>query len=267
LITDLGIDAYLRRIGYSGALEPTYGVLEALHLAHATHIPFENIDILLKRTVRLDTASLQAKLVAGRRGGYCFEQNLMLAAVLRAVGYSVIPLAARVRHRGDRDIPRTHMLLLVHAEGEAWIADVGFGGEGLLMPVPLGATAETRQFAWTYRAIEEKPGLWLLQSLRQEQWFNLYSFTLEPQTLGDYEMAHHYTSTHPDSPFVDTLVIQLPTPRARHRLRNRELISDSGGNPERRLLADDVELLQVLADTFGLRFPAGTRFGYRDTIR
>jgi hypothetical protein len=49
---DLG--AYFDRISYSGDHEPNYEVLEALHLAHATHIPFENLDILLGRRVHLD---------------------------------------------------------------------------------------------------------------------------------------------------------------------------------------------------------------------
>ena len=76
------LDAYLRRIDYRGAREPTLPALQALHLAHATHIPFENLDILLGRSIRLDLASLQAKLVAGGRGGYCFEQNTLFTAAL-----------------------------------------------------------------------------------------------------------------------------------------------------------------------------------------
>jgi len=266
LNTDLlDLDAYLRRVDYAGALQPTAAVLGALHLAHATHIPFENLDVLLGRPVRLDLASLQDKLVAGGRGGYCFEHNLLLAAVLGKLGFDVKLVAARVRHRGDKDLPRTHMLLMVNVEGADWLADVGFGGEGLLLPVPFTAGRETRHYAWTYRVIEEKQGLWLLQSRRQEAWANLYCFTLEPQTAADCDMANHYTSTHPDSPFVHTLTAQLPTPAARHVLRNRELVTDGGGgNVARRMLKGDEELLDVLAGTFGLRFPAGTRFNYRD---
>ncbi len=262
----LDLGAYLMRVGYSGVRQPTLAVLEALHLAHATHIPFENLDVLLGRPIRLDLASLQAKLVAGGRGGYCFEHNLLLAAVLARLGFDLKLVAAKVRHRGDRDLPRTHMLLLVDVEGENWVADVGFGGEGLLLPVPFATGRETRHHAWTYRIVEEKQGLWLLQSRREATWANLYCFTLEPQTLADCDMANHYTSTHPDSPFVRTLTAQLPTPAARHVLRNRELVTDrGGGNVARRTLKDDDELLDVLAGTFGLRFPAGTRFSYRDS--
>lgn len=259
----LDVDAYLQRIGYSGRLQPVHSVLEALHLAHATRIPFENLDILLQRPIRLDLASLQAKLVTGGRGGYCFEQNLLFSAVLQRLGFSVTQLAARVLYRSRRKVPRTHIVLKVDVEGGRWLADVGFGLEGLLLPLPFASGRETRQFAWTYRALEAN-GEWLLQSLRDGTWLDLYSFFLTPCLAVDFEPANHYMSTHPDSRFVQTLTVQLPTPEARHMLRNRELVLDRGATVIRRVLADDDELLAVLAEVFGLRFPAGTRFGYRE---
>jgi len=260
----LDLEAYLGRIGYSGRVQPVPAVLEAIHLAHATHIPFENLDILLKRPIRLDLASLQAKLVTGGRGGYCFEHNLLFSAVLQRLGFSVTQLAARVLYRSRRKLPRTHILLLVNVDGATWLADVGFGLEGLLLPVPFGSGREARQFAWTYR-VTETDGEWILQSLRNGSWTDLYSFSLEPQLAVDFEPANHYTSTHPESRFVRTLTVQLPTPDVRTMLRNQELVLDRGGTVTRRVLADDDELLAVLAETFGLRFPAGTRFSYRDT--
>ena len=259
----LDVDAYLQRIGYSGRLQPVHAVLEALHLAHATHIPFENLDILLKRPIRLDLASLQAKLVTGARGGYCFEQNLLFSAVLQRLGFSVTQLAARVLYRSRRKLPRTHILLIVDVEGGRWLADVGFGLEGLLLPVPFAGGRETRQYAWTYRVMESGDG-WTLQSLRDGSWADLYTFTLTPWLAVDFEPANHYTATHPDSRFVRTLTAQLPTPEVRYLLRNRELVLDRGATIASRVLADDDELLAVLADVFGLRFPVGTRFGYRD---
>jgi len=263
----LDLDAYRKRVAYAGPLEPTAEVLDALHLAHATHIPFENLDVLQGRPIRLDVASLQAKLVTGGRGGYCFEQNLLFAAVLRAARFDVTMLAARVRHRGDKVLPRTHMALLVRAAGSAWIADVGFGGEGLLLPVPFGVPGEFRHYAWSYRIVEESAGQWLLQSRRATGWGNLYSFTLEPQTREDYEMANYYTSTHADSPFPRMLIVQLPTPEARYMLKDGELVVERAVGVERRPLADDADIRAVLAATFGLRVPAGTAFGDRGTIR
>jgi N-hydroxyarylamine O-acetyltransferase len=259
----IDLDAYLRRIGYSGGLQPVPAVLEALHLAHATHIPFENLDILLKRPIRLDLARLQEKLVAGGRGGYCFEQNLLFSAVLQRLGYPVTQHAARVLYGSRRRLPRTHMLLRVELEGGAYLADVGFGLEGLLLPLPFVAGREVRQYAWTYRVIESG-GEWTLQSLREGSWLDLYAFTLEPCLAVDFEPANHYSATHPDSRFVRTLTVQLPTPVVRSMLRNRELVQDLGTTVTKRVLANDDELLAVLAEIFGLRFPAGTRFGYRE---
>lgn len=252
------VDAYLERIGYSGDLRPSAAVLAALHLAHATHIPFENLDVLRGVPIRLDLESLQGKLVDGRRGGYCYEHNLLFAAVLEDLGFPVTRLAARVRHRATRVNPRTHMLLLVDADEAKWLADVGFGAEGLLLPVPFGAEQESRQFAWTYR-VAKSEDQWVLQSQHAEGWVDLYGFTLEPQLPIDYEIANHYTSTHPESRFVKGLTVQLPTPLARTALRNRELTVDTGGETTTRVMADDEEIRRVLGETFGLPAPDDLR--------
>jgi N-hydroxyarylamine O-acetyltransferase len=174
----------------------------------------------------------------------------------------VARLAARVRYRTTRVLPRTHMLLLVSIDAEDWIADVGFGLAGLLTPLPFIAQEETRQFAWTYRLVHET-GDWLLQWREDGSWVDLYEFSLVPQLMADYEMANHYTSTHSNSRFLQTLTVQRIAPDVRHVLRNLDLTSDTGTNTTHRRLADDDELLTVLADTFDLRFPAGTRFPYR----
>lgn len=258
--------AYLERIGYAGIPRPDHPTLKALHLAHATHIPFENLDILLGRPIRLDPTSLQAKLVTGGRGGYCFEQNLLFAAALTAAGFFVTQLAGRVRYRTDRILPRTHMLLLVETDEARWIADVGFGLDGLMLPLPFAAGQESRQFLWHYRAVEES-GHWVVQSQREKAWTDLYAFSLETQHLADFEMANYYVSTHPESRFVQTLTAQLPTPEARYLLRNREFTVDRGDTATSRVLADDDELLTVLAEIFGLRFPAGTRFNYGEVMK
>lgn len=257
-VGDTQLRSYLERIGHTPD-SPSPASLQALHLAHATHIPFENLDILRHLPIALDSDSLVAKLVAGRRGGYCFEQNLLLAAMLRKLGYALTPLAARVRFRAHAVLPKTHMLLLVHFPDGDWIADVGFGGEGLLLPVPLRDDAECRQHAWTYR-LRRDGGEWVLQSMRDAAWSDLYAFTLERQYPADYEMANHYMSTHPNSRFMQTLTVQLPGPDVRHILRNLELIEDRGESSHSRMLSGEEERIEVLERIFGLAFPRGTRF-------
>jgi N-hydroxyarylamine O-acetyltransferase len=256
---DLDLDAYLARIDLPGTHAPTLATLRSLHLAHVTHIPFENLDILLGLPIRIDLDSVQAKLVAGRRGGYCFEQNTLFASALRAIGFEVTLLAARVRMGATRVLPRTHMVLKVTAEGADWLADVGFGAAGLLFPVRFGESPEATQFAWSYR-LARSEGAWVLQSLRERIWSDLYAFTLEPQLAVDFEVANHYVSTHPQSRFVRRLTVQQVTPEERYALVDRELAIERPAGIEHRSFADDDALLELLEGTFGLAFPRGTRF-------
>jgi len=258
----LDLDAYLNRIGYTGDRQPTFDVLNMLHLAHATHIPFENLDILLGRPIRLNLASLQAKLVAGRRGGYCFEHNLLFRMVLEALGFAVKPLAARVRLGHPTVRARTHMLLMVTVADVPFIADVGFGGGGLLHPIPLVATEPVRHYAWDFRLVREGSG-WVLQSLSDGQWMDLYTFTLERQYRIDYEVANYYVSTHPGAQFTQGLFVQQATPEARYFLHDNTLSVDRGsGAKTAQPLATNDKRLAVLAETFDLHFPPGTTFDH-----
>ena len=254
----LDLAAYLDRIGYSGDLAPSRATLNALHLAHATAIPFENLDILLGQPIRLDLASLQSKLVFRGRGGYCFEHNALFASALERVGFTVTRLAARVRSGTERVLPRTHMILRVDVDGARLLADVGFGADGLLLPVPIDGS-RSQQFAWSYRVIDDV-GTDVLQSRRGDAWDDLYEFTHEPQLPVDYEIANHYTSTHPASRFTQRLTAQRLARDVRWTLRDGELIEDRGATTRTRVIKNDEELLQVLADVFGLGFPAATRF-------
>ena len=254
----LDLDAYLERIGYEGPVEPTLEVLDALHLAHATTIPFENLDILLGRPIRLDLPSLQGKLVRDRRGGYCFEHNTLFAAALEAVGFGVSRLGARVRFGARRVTARTHMVLLVQDGGEGRLADVGFGGGSILRSLPIGPGPMVEQFGWTFRLVDDD-GARVVQTRRPRGWIDLYAFTFEPQFPVDSEMANHFTSTHPSSPFTRTLTVQLCAAERSLILRGRKLIEETPTGETVSEVRDD-ELLDVLAERFTLSFPPGTRF-------
>lgn len=255
------LPAYLKRIGLPATQPPpTAESLFALHRAHAESIPFENLDILLGRPIQLDLSSLEAKLVAARRGGYCFEQNSLFAAALAAIGLTAIPLAARVRLGDRRDSARAHMLLSVRAGERDWLADVGFGGGGLLEPMPIEPSGEVRQGGWRFRVVEDGPER-VLQNAGPAGWRDLYAFTLEPQFPVDFVVANHYTSTHPDSTFTKMPVVQRTSADVAHMIRGDVFATLRPGTaPEERPIADGEELLVLLKERFGLAFPAGTRF-------
>ena len=254
---------YARRVAYTGDLRPSAECLRGLHLAHATHIPFENLDVLLRRPILLDIESLWKKLVVDRRGGYCYEQNTLFAAVLEQLGFPVTRLAARVLLGATGITPRSHMLLAVEADGARWLADVGFGGEGLLHPLPWRPGETIEDFGWVYRLLKESRSL-LLQARRAGEWLDLYRFTMEEQHPVDYQVANYYTSTYPNGYFLQKLMVHLPAPEVRVTLLNRGLIERSPEGSRETLLPDDDAILETLASRFGLNFPTGTRFPYVD---
>jgi N-hydroxyarylamine O-acetyltransferase len=197
--------------------------------------------------------------VAGRRGGYCFEQNTLFRAALERLGFRVTSLAARVRAGATVVRPRTHMLLRVDSGEGPWLADVGFGGDGLVHPLPLGAGPESWIDGAGYR-LQREDDLWVLAGNLTGEWTDLYAFTLEPQYPVDFEMANHYTSTWPGSPFVQSLTAQRSWPGRRLILRNRDLTVREGQSVRTDTIRDPDHLLQVLDREFDLKFPVGTRF-------
>lgn len=255
----LDLTPYLKRIGYSGDLSPTLETLRQLHFAHGQHIPFENLDILLGRQVRLDHESIWNKLVLNKRGGYCFEQNRLMATVLESLGFQVTCLAGRVQMGSQEVRPKTHMLLSVRMNNEDWLADVGFGGESILYPLRLKVDEVQPQFGWKYRIVAGQD-FHTLQSMRPEGWFDLYRFTLEPRHPIDYEVGNHYTSTYPESRFMQNLIVARPGPEKRVSLWNRTLLEQRPEGTTESPVASDEELLRVLAERFDLHFPAGTQF-------
>ncbi|MGO9488595.1 MAG: arylamine N-acetyltransferase family protein [Solirubrobacteraceae bacterium] len=214
------LEAYLERIGLSG--RP--GLAE-VHRAHSTSIPFEGLDPHLGRRVALGGEELAQKLVERRRGGYCFEQNLLLKAALEALGLRVELFLARVLLgvRPGESRGRTHLLLRVtDGDGQSWHADVGFGGGTLLEPLPWGPGGEREQSGWRFRVLERPPE-WILQTLEGDAWIDVYAFLPIPVLAIDVELSNWWTSTHPGSPFVTGFLVSRQWPDGR-----RLILSDWG---------------------------------------
>ena len=252
----IDLDLYFERIGYAGARAPTLEVLTALHRAHPAVIPFECLDPPLGRPVKIDTASLEAKLLRGGRGGYCFENNGVFWRVLQALGFEVTPLSARVRWMAPEDAPLgplSHMILRVQTQEGPVLCDVGFGGQSPTAPLRFEPGAEQATSHGTYRLVEQD-GAWELQMRLPDRWAAMYRFNLEPRVQADYEVANWFTSTHPDSRFVNNLIASLAPEGRRLNLFNTELTTHfADGRVEERRIASASELHQVLTGDFGLR--------------
>lgn len=253
-MTAVDLDAYLQRIGHTGACTPTLETLTAVHQAHASAIAFENLDPWLGVPLHLDPARLQRKLVRDRRGGYCYEHNLLLGGALRSLGFSATNLAARVLWNVPAETvrPRTHMLLVVDLEGERFVVDAGFGGMTLTAPLRLALTTPQPTPHGRFR-LQRTNDAWVMQADVGGAWNGLYAFDLQPQVLSDYEMASWYLCHHPDSMFRQTLMAGRPVAAGRYVMRDRQLtLHKLDGGTDTRALASVAEIRQALQDIFGL---------------
>lgn len=257
--SDMDLAAYRARIRDDGPVEPDFETLRRIHVAHVTTIPFENLDIHLGRPINLDLPSIESKLVRAHRGGYCFEQNTLLAAALETIGFRVTRLGARVGEGDPRFLKRTHMVLLVHVGESDMIADVGFGAGELLEPLPFRVGEPVTQHGRTFEIVQTEYG-YTLRETGHERTRELYQFNLEEQYDVDREIANHYTSTHPDSGFVRTLTVQLDGIERYWIVRGRLLQTVEGNTTMETDIRDDEQLLGILASVFDLRFPPGTVF-------
>ncbi|HSF25393.1 MAG TPA: arylamine N-acetyltransferase, partial [Blastocatellia bacterium] len=233
----MNIEAYLRRINYTGSLEPSARSLRELHTAHLLNVPFENLDNHIGREIVLAEDRLVSKIVDERRGGICYELNGAFAWLLRGLGFEVEILSAGVaREQGGFDPPFDHMTLMVRLE-ERWLADVGFG-DSFREPLLLDVRGEQKQTGEAYRLVDEDDDHLILERRETESWKPQYRFTLQAYELSDFAEMCRYHQTSPESPFTQRRTCSRATPEGRITVTGMRLIATAGGRRSERELAD-----------------------------
>jgi N-hydroxyarylamine O-acetyltransferase len=248
------LDAYFSRIHYSGPRDPSLETLRGLHRAHLFAVPFENLDIHTGRRIVLDEEAIFEKIVTRRRGGFCYEQNGLFAAVLRALGFDVTLLEARVsRADGTFGIPFDHLTLAVQLE-DRWLADVGFG-DSFLDPLRLDDPVEQTQGGEAFRV--EHDGTQGIYARRVNgEWRGQYRFFLAPRTLSDFVPGCHYHQTSPLTSFTHKRVCSRATPEGRITLSDLKWIVTRDGQRDERELPDEAAFRLVLREHFGIDLDA-----------
>jgi N-hydroxyarylamine O-acetyltransferase len=262
------LEAYFDRIGYTGPVRPEPDVLRCLHELHPRHIPFENLTPFCHEPVPLDSEQLYRKLIATRRGGYCFEHNLLFAGVLTAIGFRVSGLSARV-HLGaapEANPPRSHMLLLVETDRGRWLADVGFGGLTLTAPLEFSVRAAQKTPHEEFM-VSDYEGRYFISAQVAGEWRRLYSFDLQVQQQCDYEIVNWYLSNHPASRFTTGLMLARAAADGRHAMRDlRYSFHPVGaGASVITTMQSPEQLLSVLDEAFGIDVAALTDLPERVT--
>lgn len=247
----MDVDAYFQRIGYSGSRSPTRDTLFALHRAHLFSVPFENLDIHLGRRILLDETSIADKIVSRKRGGFCYEQNGLFAAVLRALGYDVTLLEARVQTREwESGTPFDHLTLVVQLE-ERWLVDVGFG-DSFLEPLRFDFPGSQHQSNGVFRVTQHgDSGVYARQTSAGE-WNDEYLFRTQPRQLQDFVVGCDYHQTSPESHFTRQRICSLATTTGRITLSDRRLIITEDGRRREYELETESDFQRYLEMHFGI---------------
>jgi N-hydroxyarylamine O-acetyltransferase len=243
--------AYLQRIGHDGPLTPTLETLRALQQAHLLAVPFENLDIHLGRPIALDEAAFFRKIIEARRGGFCYELNGLFAALLRALGFDVTLLSARVARPDGTLGPEFDHLLLLVALAERWLVDVGFG-DVFREPLRLIEPDEQAQPWGVYRLSRDRDDWTYWSRDPARGWQAQYQFTQQARQLRDFGEMCLYQQTSPQSHFTRKRICSLATPAGRISLSDMRLIVTEQGQRTERELTGEAEYEATLREHFGI---------------
>jgi N-hydroxyarylamine O-acetyltransferase len=246
----LDLERYFDRIGWRGEHTPTLATLAGLVRHHVEAVPFENLDVLLRRPIRLDLDARATKLVGARRGGYCFEHATLFAHVLRELGFAVATHSARViMLKPKAECPRTHMFLTVALPEGTFVVDPGFGGLAPRAPLPLDGSHVRVGDDEHWLASDGDDTI--LMARTPDKVVTAWTSTLARDFPIDFELANHYTATHPDSAFTQRLLARSYTPEGKLTVMNRD-VTLAGRSWQ---LANRGELRDLLAKSFGFDLP------------
>jgi N-hydroxyarylamine O-acetyltransferase len=252
--TDMEAREYLHRIGAQFPKGPTLEGLRDLHLAHLRAAPFENLDIYRGVPIVLDQERILKKVVADRRGGFCYELNTAFHWLLKELGYQVALLAAEVaRPEGGFGIPFDHMTLLAQVDGDAWLADVGFG-DSFLRPLRFVEGEVHVETEYRYR-LTRRGRYWHMERAPSDGdgYLVQYRFTTVPRQLADYQGGCEYHQTSPDSTFTQKVVATRALEDGRVTVtRDRVILRQAGARSEIPL-ADEAAFYSALARHVGIQ--------------
>ncbi|MBK1895203.1 arylamine N-acetyltransferase family protein [Chryseobacterium paridis] len=242
---------YFDRIHYSKNADPTIETLKDIHALQPQYITFENTDTYTGHVPKVDWKSVFTKLVMHNRGGYCYEQNVLLKNVLETIGFDVTSHLGRVLWGGKKESksPRTHMLLIVSFEGEKYLVDSGFGTVTLTSPLILDSEEQqvTPNGIFT---ISKENHIYTLTLIAEDK-MPIYEFSLESVEQSDVEVANWYIATNPSSIFRENLIVTKVDGIARYTLNNTSLnMRYNNGVRENIDINNYEELLILLENVF-----------------
>jgi N-hydroxyarylamine O-acetyltransferase len=246
----IDLEQCLKRVGYNGPTEPTLYTLRALQISFLLKVPFENLDIQLDRQIRLSSESIYRKIVSRKRGGFCYECNILFFELLKGLGFQVEYLSARMVKRNEVGEEYDHMVLLVHLEHD-YLVDVG-NGQSCREPLRIDGTNRAASEGYAYRVGTHGKDHALYYQQSDTAWTPRFLFTLTPRDRAEFSEMCHYHQTSPDSVFTQQRLVTIATSEGRITLTDMELVITKGVETQESVVHSEGEYYKILKQNFGI---------------
>ncbi|MED2983180.1 arylamine N-acetyltransferase [Bacillus thuringiensis] len=227
----MNIQKYLNRIQAERRNEVSFEYLSHLQKQHVLNVHFENLDVLSKKPLSLDTEDLYKKMVLDQRGGLCYELNGLFYNLIKELGFKPYLMAGTVYVGNGVWAPENaHMFIIVPLDNKEYLVDVGFGGNSPRLPVPISGE-EVIDSDGIYRVKkDETQSMFYLQKKDDDEWETQYRLE-KPSNKWNLENIHPIcvlTETSPESMFNKVYFLSRVTEEGRITLLGNTLITVKG---------------------------------------
>ena len=248
------IEKYLQRIGYNGSMQPIIELLQVLQKRHLLSVPFENLDIHYKIPIQLDIETIFEKVVIKKRGGFCYELNGIFYELLRAIGFDVKMISARVFDQRQQIFSPEfdHLAIIAKIDSVDYLADAGFG-EFAFSPLQVEPDTIQNDERGNFRIERHDNSYYKVVKRAGEAWVPEYMFTLTKRDLSEFEDMCRYNQTSPLSHFTQNKFCSLATEKGRITVTTKKTKITVGDSVTEVPLESEEEFLEALETYFHMR--------------
>ncbi len=240
----------LQRLDYDGPRDPSLWTLRSLQLAFLLHVPFENLDIFLGREIALSSKAVFEKIVNRKRGGVCYELNILFFDLLTALGFRVDYVSARMVKKAGIGPEYDHMVLITKLEHE-YLVDVGHG-HYCREPLRIDGKSTSSAGGNEYRVDRCGKDYALYSRHANGAWSPRFVFSRPPRLCSEFDSMNRYHQTSPKSPFTRRRLVALATDDGHLSAIDRRLIIVSRKGKKRIELDSEDAYRECLRQYFGI---------------
>jgi N-hydroxyarylamine O-acetyltransferase len=250
------LDNYLSRIDYRQKPQNNLQTLHQLHKKHVFAIPFEDLDIHLKKPLKIDVNSLYKKIIIEKRGGFCYELNFLFYNLLKEIGFDCQIVSSRMYDKRENlGSQFDHLSIIVKLE-EDWLVDVGYGNlfaEPMKIPTKIdNYVYKDRDAIYKISHSTEANTYILSESRKGYKFKKIYAFETIPRKIEEFYEQIDFKQHSEESYFVKNRICTIPTEEGRITLFNNKFIKTIGKDKEERTIQNDEEFYQIVREEFGM---------------